>query len=171
MNTTTEQPLISENAKKEIDGWLKKYPSDQKRSAVLSALRIVQEEHGGWLTNDHMDAVAEYLDLPKIAVYEVGTFYGMFNLKPVGKYRLAVCNNISCMLNGSEEITEHLEKILGIKMGETTCDGNFTLKEGECLASCVRAPVLQLNDKDFHDNLTIEKVDELIEDLKKRGAN
>jgi NADH-quinone oxidoreductase subunit E len=158
--------LISTAAKQEIDQWLTKYPPDQKRSALLIALRLVQEEHGGWLTTQHMDAVAEYLDLPKIAVYEVATFYKMYNLKPVGKNRIAVCNNISCMLNGSANIIEHLEDKLGIKAGETTEDGCFTLKETECLAACVHAPVLQVNDKDYYENLTLDKIDTLIAKLK-----
>lgn len=158
--------LISAAAKKEIDQWLTKYPVDQKRSALLIALRLVQEEHGGWLTNAHLDAVAEYLDLPEIAVYEVATFYKMYNLKPVGKHRIAVCHNISCMLNGSANIIEHLEERLGIKAGETTEDGCFTLKETECLAACVQAPVLQVNDKDYYENLTLDKIDALITKLK-----
>ncbi|MDF3054760.1 MAG: dehydrogenase [Gammaproteobacteria bacterium] len=163
--------LISAAAKKEIDQWLKKYPADQKRSALLMALRVVQEEHGGWLTNAHMDAVAQYLKLPEIAVYEVATFYKMYNLQPVGKHRIAVCNNISCMLNGSEDVIKHLEDRLGIQHGETTADGCFTLKETECLAACVQAPVLQINDKDYYENLTPEKIDALLEKLKNKEAS
>ena len=158
--------LISSVAQKEIDHWLTKYPADRHRSALLIALRLVQEENRGWLTTAHMDAVAEYLHLPTIAVYEVATFYKMYNLKPVGKHRIAVCNNISCMLNGSQEIIEHLEDRLGIKAGETTEDGCFTLKETECLAACVQAPVLQVYDKDYYENLTLDKIDALIAKLR-----
>lgn len=166
-----DKPLISTVVKNQINQWLKKYPANQKRSALLIALRLVQEEHGGWLTNAHLDAVAEYLALPKIAVYEVATFYKMYNLKPVGRHRIAVCNNISCMLNGSERVIHHLEDRLGIKAGDTTEDGRFTLKETECLAACVNAPVLQVNDKDYYENLTLDDIDNLLEKLKQSETN
>lgn len=162
---------ISERVKKEIRHWLKKYPADQKRSAVLIALRLVQEDHDNWLTLPHLNAVAEFLELPRIAVYEVATFYKMYNLKPVGRHRIAVCNNISCMLNGSEKVIKHIEERLGIKQGETTEDGCFTLKETECLAACVKAPVLQVNDKDYYENLSFDEIDTLLEKLKHSEAN
>lgn len=157
--------LISENSRREIDRWLKKYPADQKRSAVLTALKLVQEENGGWVTEELMDAVAEYLELPKIAVYEVATFYSMYDLHPVGQHKISVCNSISCMLRGSDKIIHHLEKRLNVKVGGTTTDGKYTLKEAECLAACGGAPVLQVDQKTYHENLTVEKVDEILNRL------
>lgn len=158
--------LISKPVRDEIDAWLLKYPPDRKRSALLYALRLVQEQNGGWLSVELMDAVADYLDLPKIAVYEVVSFYTMYETKPVGRHKIAVCNSISCMLKGSENIIEHLEHKLEIKVGETTTDGMFYLKEVECLAACVGAPMLQLDDRAYHENLTCEKVDALLEEIK-----
>jgi NADH-quinone oxidoreductase subunit E len=149
----------------EIDRWLTKYPPDRKRSALLIALRLVQEDNGGWLDTACMDAVADYLELPKTAVYEVATFYKMYDLKPVGRHKISVCNSISCMLNGSEKILQHLERRLGVKPGETSQDGLCTLKEVECLAACVHAPVLQVDDRAYHENLSIEKIDALLESL------
>jgi len=156
---------LSEHACAEIDKWLAKYPPDRKRSAVLAALREVQHENGGYLTNELLDAVAEYLQLPTIAVYEVATFYSMFELKPVGRHSISVCNNISCMLRGGDEILAHIEKKLGIKVGESTPDGRFYLKrEEECLAACAAAPMLQI-DHVYYENLTPEKVDRILDSL------
>jgi NADH-quinone oxidoreductase subunit E len=162
----SENLITAENRKK-IDIWLCKYPPDRKRSAVLYALRIVQEQNGGWLTVELMNAVAEYLDLPNIAVYEAVSFYGMYETDPIGKNKLAICNSISCMLNGSEKIIEHVENRLGIKMGETTPDGKFTLREAECLAACAGAPMLQINEREYHECLTTEKVDSIMDALEK----
>lgn len=162
----SENLITAENRKK-IDMWLSKYPPDRKRSAVLYALRVVQEQNGGWLTVELMHAVAEYLDLPNIAVYEVVSFYSMYETEPVGKNKLAFCNSISCMLTGSEKIIEHVETRLGIKMGETTPNGKFTLREAECLAACAGGPMLQINDREYHECLTVEKVDALITALEK----
>jgi len=148
----------------QIDKWIAKYPVDQKQSAVMGALTIAQEANGGWLTQQWMDEVADYLEMPKIAVYEVATFYSMYEHKPVGKHKICVCTNISCLLRGSEEIVEHLETRLGIKMGETTSDNKFTLKEVECLAACCGAPMFQI-DKDYYENLTPEKIDEILNRL------
>ena len=157
--------LLSEHACAEIDKWLAKYPPDRKRSAVLAALREVQHENSGYLTNELLDAVAEYLQLPAIAVYEVATFYSMFELKPVGRHSISVCNNISCMLRGGDEILAHIEKKLGIKVGESTRDGRFYLKrEEECLAACAAAPMLQI-DHVYYENLTPEKVDRILDSL------
>ncbi|GAB4358642.1 MAG: NADH-quinone oxidoreductase subunit NuoE [Gammaproteobacteria bacterium] len=164
MSAQSKIDLINADSRAEIDRWIAKYPADQKQSAVMAALRIVQEQNGGWLTTELMDAVAEYLEMPPIAVYEVATFYSMYELKPVGKHKLCVCTNISCMLRGSEKIVEHLESRLGIKMGETTGDGKFTLKEVECLGACVNAPMLQLGNE-YHENLTPESVDALLDGL------
>jgi NADH-quinone oxidoreductase subunit E len=156
--------LISEDARAEIDKWVAKYPEDQKQSAVMAALAIVQEANGGWLTTELMDAVAEYLSMPPIAVYEVATFYSMYERKPVGRHKICVCTNISCMLCGSDEIVNHLEEKLGVKMGETTADGRFTLKEVECLGACVGAPMFQIG-RQYYEHLTPEKIDAILDQL------
>lgn len=145
----------------DIDQWIAKYPGDEKQSAVMSTLRIVQEQHG-FLTEELMDAVAEYLDMPAIAVYEVATFYTMYEKKPCGQHLINICTNISCKLCGSAEVVAHLEKKLGIKLGETTEDGRYTLRSVECLGACVNAPMMQV-DKDYHENLTPEKIDAVLE--------
>ena len=154
--------LISTESRAAIDQWIAKYPPDQKQSAVLAALRIVQEQNGGWLTTDLMDAVAEYLEMPPVSVYEVGTFYSMYDLKPVGRYKISVCTNISCMLCGAGEIVRHLERKLGVRLGETTPDGRFTLKvEEECLAACGGGPMMAVNGH-YYEHLTPEKVDAIL---------
>ena len=158
--------LISAESRADIDNWIAKYPPEQKQSAVMAALRIVQDQNGGYLTNELIEAVAEYLDMQSIAVYEVATFYSMYELKPVGKHKICVCTNISCMLCGSDEVVKHLQDKLGIRLGETTADGMFTLKEVECLGACVNAPMLQVGNE-YHENLTKEKLDQLIEGLQK----
>lgn len=156
--------LIDAESRADIDKWIAQYPADQKQSAVMSALRIVQNQNGGFLTQDLIEAVAEYLGMPSIAVYEVATFYSMYELNPVGKHKICVCTNISCMLNGSDEIVAHLEQNLGIKLGETTDDGKFTLKEVECLGACVGAPMLQIG-TEYYEKLSPEKLDEIIDKL------
>ncbi|HFQ14475.1 MAG TPA: NADH-quinone oxidoreductase subunit NuoE [Gammaproteobacteria bacterium] len=156
--------LISDASRAEIDRWIAKYPPEQKRSAVMAALRILQDQNKGYLTTDLMDAVAEYLAMPPIAVYEVATFYSMYELEAVGRHKICVCTNISCMLRGSDEIVAHLNKRLGIGLGETTQDGRFTLKEVECLGACVEAPMFQIADK-YYGNLTPETVDEILDGL------
>ncbi len=165
MSDVDSKNVLSEHARAEIDHWLAKYPPDQKRSAVLSALRVVQHDNGGYLTTELMDAVAEYLELPPIAVYEVGTFYSMLETRPVGRHSISVCTNISCMLRGGYEIRRYIENKLGIKTGESTSDGKFFLKEEEeCLAACASAPMMQL-DHVYYENLTPEKVDEILDNL------
>jgi len=159
--TATKESLLSPSIREQLDNWLEKFPADQKQSAVLIALHLVQDEQG-WVATEYMDAVADYLDMPKVAVYEVASFYSLYDLKPVGRNKLYVCNNISCMLCGSEKIITHIEQRLGIKMGQTTDDGKFTLKPAECLAACINAPVMQINDI-YHENLTPERVDEILE--------
>ncbi|OGT38773.1 MAG: NADH dehydrogenase [Gammaproteobacteria bacterium RIFCSPHIGHO2_12_FULL_37_14] len=149
---------------KHIDQWIERYPPEQKRSGVFEALRLVQEENGGSLTVPLMDAVADYLMMPKIAVYEVATFYTLFHLDPVGCHVIQLCTNISCMLNGSEKILEHLKKRLAIDINETTADGQFTLKEVECLGACIAPPVCQIG-KQYYENLTPEKIDQLLQEL------
>ena len=156
--------LLKEASLKEIDVWINKYPADKKQSAVMSALRIAQDQNQGFLTEDLMDAVAEYLDMRPIAVYEVATFYSMYELEPVGKHKICVCTNISCMLCGSDTVVGHLSKKLGINLGETSLDGRFTLKEVECLGACVNAPVIQIGDT-YYENLTEEKIDQVLEGL------
>jgi len=147
-----------------IDNWVNKYPEDQKQSAVMGALHVVQDANGGYLTNELMDAIADYLEMPKIAVYEVATFYSMYELKPVGKHKISVCTNISCLLCGSDKIVEHLNNKFGIKFGQTTEDGRFTLKEVECLGACGGAPMFQIG-KNYYENLTPEKVDQILDSL------
>ncbi len=156
--------LINQASREDIDKWIAKYPAEQKQSAVMSALRILQDQNGGFLTDDLMDAVAEYLDMPPIAVYEVASFYSMYELKEVGRHKICVCTNISCMLCASDDIVKHLQSRLGIKMGETTSDGRVTLKEVECLGACVNAPVIQIGDT-YHENLTPAKLDKILSNL------
>lgn len=162
----TKLDLISSESKADIDNWVAKYPAEQKQSAVMAALRIVQDQNSGYLTDELIEAVAEYLEMPPIAVHEVATFYSMYERKPVGKVKICVCTNISCMLCGSDGVVEHLENKLGIKLGETTGDGMFTLKEVECLGACVNAPVMQIGNE-YHEHLTKEKIDKLIESMDK----
>jgi NADH-quinone oxidoreductase subunit E len=156
---------LSETARSEIDRWLAKYPPEQRRSAVIAALTAVQRENGGWLTTDLMDAVADYLGVPHVAVYEVGSFYSMFDLAPVGRHKISVCTNICCMLRGSDEIIRHIEGRLGIRLGESTPDGRFTLKvEEECLAACGGGPMMTV-DGHYHEDLTPEKVSAILDGL------
>jgi NADH-quinone oxidoreductase subunit E len=157
--------LISEDARAQIDAWLAKYPPEQRQSAVLHALHIVQEQNGGWVSRELMDAVAAYLGMPRVLVYEVGTFYSMIELAPVGRNMVALCTNISCMLCGAESLVEHVEKKLGIRLGETTVDGRITLKrEEECLAACAAAPMMTVNGH-YHEKLTPEKIDAILDGL------
>ena len=161
----TDNLQLSEHVREEIDRSVKTFPEGRQRSAVISALRAVQHENQGYLTPELMDTVAEYLDLPPIQVYEVATFYSMFETEPVGRHSISVCTNISCMLRGSGEIVEHLEQKFGIKTGESTEDGKFYLKrEEECLAACCGAPMMMV-DHEYYENLTPAKVDALLERL------
>jgi NADH-quinone oxidoreductase subunit E len=156
---------LSAHVREEIDRWVAKFPPDRKRSAVISALHAVQHENDGFLTSDLMDAVAAYLGLAPIHVYEVATFYSMFETKPVGRHHLSVCTNISCMLRGSQEVVDHVERKLGIKTGESTPDGRIYLKrEEECLAACTGAPMMMV-DHIFHENLTPERIDKILDEL------
>lgn len=160
---------LSDDSKREIDHWITKYPPEQKRSAVVPALLIVQQQNKGWLSEAAMNAVADYLSLEPIIVFENATFYDMFELKPVGRHSIRVCTNVSCLLRGSDKIVDHLKDRLGIGLGETSADGQFTLRESECLAACGGAPMCQVNDKDYHENLTPEKIDQILEQLKKES--
>jgi NADH-quinone oxidoreductase subunit E len=156
---------LSAHVREEIDHWVAKFPPDRKRSAVISALHAVQHENHGYLTTDLMDAVAEYLGLPNIMVYEVASFYSMFETKPVGRHHISVCTNISCMLRGAHAVVEHVEKKLGIKTGESTPDGRIYLKrEEECLAACTGAPMMMV-DHVFYENLTDDRIDQILDEL------
>jgi len=156
---------LSDHVREEIDQWVAKFPPDRKRSAVISALHAVQHENHGFLSTDLMDAVAEYLNLPNIFVYEVASFYSMFETKPVGRHHISVCTNISCMLRGSQEVVDYVEKKLGIKTGESTPDGRIYLKrEEECLAACTGAPMMMV-DHVFHENLTPTVIDKILDEL------
>ena len=157
--------MLTTDALKKIDREIAKYPPDQKQSAVMSALIIAQDEKG-WLSTETMDAVAGYLGMPPVAVYEVATFYTMYNLKKTGKYKLTICTCLPCGLQGAVEAADHLRERLAIDFNETTPDGRFTLKEGECMGACAMAPVLLVNNKKMHDYMTPEKLDQLIRSLK-----
>ncbi len=147
-----------------IDKWVAKYPPEWKQSAVMGALMEVQGANGGWLTQTLMDKVADYLDMPPIAVYEVATFYSMYELQPVGRHKICLCTNVSCLINGSEGILDHIRQRLGIGFGEVTADGRFSLKEVECLGACGGAPMMQIGTK-YYENLTPELVDSILDGL------
>lgn len=156
--------MLSAESLKRIDREIAKYPVDKKQSAVMSALAIAQEEKG-WLANETMDFVAEYLGMPPIAVYEVATFYNMYNLEPMGQYKITICTNLPCALSGSNETAAYLKKKLGIEFNQTTSDGKFTLKEGECLGACGDAPVLLVNNKRMCSFMSNEMIDKLLQEL------
>lgn len=155
--------VLSEHTRQEIDRWLEKFPPERRRSAVIAALRAAQHQNDGYLTTGLMDAVAAYLTLPPVQVYEVASFYSMFETRPVGRVHVSVCTNISCMLCGSDRIVEAVEKHLGVKVGESTPDGKFYLKrEEECLAACNNAPMMMV-DHVYHENLTPEMVARILD--------
>jgi NADH-quinone oxidoreductase subunit E len=155
---------LSIAARQKIDREVAKYPADQKQSAVMGALIIAQDEKG-WLSTETMDEVAGYLEMAPVAVYEVATFYNMYNLQPTGKYKLTICTCLPCGLQGSLDAADHLRARLGIGFNETTADGRFTLKEGECMGACAMAPVVLVNNKKMHDYMSNEKLDALLKDL------
>jgi NADH-quinone oxidoreductase subunit E len=166
LNATGKTALLSEETRHEIDHWVAKFPAGRQRSAVLAALRFAQEQNHGFLTTELMDAVAEYLALPPVQVYEVAAFYSMYETKPCGRHHVSICTNISCMLCGAEDIVAYAEKKLGIRTGESTPDGRIFLKrEEECLAACTGAPMMMV-DHVFHENLTPEVVDRVLDELK-----
>jgi NADH-quinone oxidoreductase subunit E len=156
---------LSADSLKRIDREIAKYPPEHKQSAVMGALIIAQDEKG-WLSNETIDAVAGYLGMPPVAVYEVASFYSMYNLKPTGKYKITLCTCLPCGLQGSLAAADHLREKLGIDFNEITPDGRFSLKEGECMGACAMAPVLLVNNKKMHDYMTNEKLDKLIAELK-----
>ena len=157
--------MLSADSLRKIDREIAKYPPEQKQSAVMAALVIAQDEKG-WLSDETMRAVADYLGMPPVAVYEVATFYTMYNLQPTGKYKITLCTCLPCGLQGALAAADHLRGKLGIDFNETSADGRFTLKEGECMGACAMAPVLLVNNKKMHDYMTNEKLDQLIKDLK-----
>jgi len=161
--------MLSDSARARIDREIAKYPADQRQSAVMSALAIVQEENGH-LTSELMERVAEYLRMPSIAVYEVATFYAMYDLKPVGKHKVCVCTNLPCALSGATEAAQHLKKRLGIGFGETSADGRFTLQEGECFGACGDAPVLLVNNREMLIGMSPERIDEWLARVREGGG-
>lgn len=159
--------LLTDETKKTIDYWLAKYPVEQRRSAVIGSLHAAQEQNQGWLSKEIMQAVAQYLEIPEIWVFEAASFYSMFFTEPAGKHKISICTNISCMLNGAEEVVDYAENKLGIKLGDTTSDGRITLvREEECVAACVGAPVMII-DGHYHENLSPEKIESLLSKLAK----
>ena len=161
----TAESALSAHTREELDRWIKRFPEGRQRSAIIAGLRAAQHDNDGFLTPELMDGVAAYLGLPTIQVYEVATFYSMFETKPVGRHSVSVCTNVSCMLRGAEDIERHIEKRLGIKTGESTPDGRVFLKrEEECLAACCGAPMMMV-DHVYHENLTPERVDEILDGL------
>jgi NADH-quinone oxidoreductase subunit E len=167
MSAETKVPeVLSEHTRKEIDHWVARFPAGRQRSAVLSALRAAQEQNHGYLTTALMDAVAAHLKLPPIQVYEVATFYSMFETHPCGRHHVSICTNISCMLRGAEDLVAHVERRLGIKQGESTADGRIFLKqEEECLAACTGGPMMMV-DHVYHENLTTADVDRILDELR-----
>ena len=157
--------MLSSESRQKIDREIAKYPADQKQSAVMAALVIAQDEKG-WLSSETMQEVADYLGMPPVAVYEVATFYSMYNLQPTGKYKITLCTCLPCGLQGALAAADHLRQKLGIDFNETTADGRVTLKEGECMGACAMAPVLLVNNKKMHDYMSNEKLDRLIAELK-----
>ena len=159
-----QEPMLSEASLAEIEHELAKYPADRRQSALLAALRIAQDEHR-WLSNELIEYIAEVIGVPAVRAYEVATFYSMFQTKPVGRHNVAICTNVSCMLRGADDIVEHVENKLGIKLGESTEDGKFYLKrEEECLAACCGAPMMMVDHK-YYEDLTTEKVDKILDGL------
>ena len=156
---------LSDSSLKKIDREVAKYPADQKQSAVMSALIIAQDEKG-WLSTETMDAVAGYLGMAPVAVYEVASFYSMYNLEEKGRFKLTICTCLPCGLQGALAAADHLRSKLGIDFNETTPDGRFTLKEGECMGACAMAPVVLVNNKKMHDYMSNEKLDALLKELK-----
>jgi len=161
--------MLSPQTREKIDREIAKYPADQKQSAVMSALALAQAEHG-WLSTEIMDAVASYLGMPPVAVYEVASFYTMYNLQPVGRFKVSICTNLPCALQGATVAAGHIKQKLGIGFNETTADGVFTLKEGECMGACGDAPVLIVNDRRLCSWMNAGKLDELVDELKAAAA-
>ena len=159
---TLAMTLLTDETRSHMDYWLAKYPNDQRRSAVIGSLHAAQDQNKGWLSKEIMQAVAQYLEIPDAWVFEAASFYSMFFTEPAGEHKVAICTNISCMLRGANEVVNYAENKLGIKLGETTADGKITLvKEEECVAGCVGAPLMIVNGH-YHENLTNEKIDQIL---------
>ena len=160
-----KKDLLNEGTRSTIDHWVSKFPPENKRSALIQALIATQDQNGGWLSQDMIEAVADYLELPPVWAFEVVSFYSMLDQKPVGKHKVNICTNISCWLNGADDIVSHVEKKLGINLGETTQDQRITLVvEEECLAACCGAPMMVV-DGHYHENLDAEKIDKILDGL------
>ena len=164
MNKENTVCLLTEKVRCAIDEWTIKFPLDKRQSALLPALMIVQKNNQGWLSKELIEAVAEYLNISAVTAFEVATFYSMYELAPVGRHKISICTNISCMLNGCEAIVKHLKDRLDICLGKTTADGKITLKAVECLGACANAPVIHIGDR-YYENLTLQSVDELLASL------
>ena len=160
-----KKALLNEDTRANIDHWVSKFPAENKRSALIQAIIAAQHQNGGWVSKDMVEAVADYLDLPPVWAFEVASFYSMIDQKPVGRHKVNVCTNISCWLNGAEDMVSHIEQKLGIKLGETTADDRITLiVEEECLAACCGAPAMVV-DGHYHENLDTNKIDEILDGL------
>ncbi len=167
MDTIKEQAMLSQEALQQIDREVAKYPAGRQQSAVMAALRIAQVEKG-WLSRETIACVAEYLDMPAVAAYEVASFYNMYDLEPVGLHKITVCTNLPCALSGGVHAADYLKEKLGIGFNETTADGKFTLKEGECMGACGDAPVLLVNNHRMCSWMTREKIDQMLADLESK---
>ncbi len=164
-NMHNQAAVLNSDTQARIDAWAAKFPPEQKRSALIQALMAVQDQNGGWLTRDLIEAVAQYLDLPPVWAFEVASFYSMFDNKPTGRHKVNICTNISCWLNGAEDIVRHVENKLGVSLGETTKDGRITLViEEECMAACCGAPMMVV-DGHYHENLNTGKIDKILDGL------
>ncbi len=160
-----KEDLLNAQTRAVIGDWMARFPEDHKRSALIQSLMAAQEQNGGWLSQDLIEAVADYLDLPPVWAFEVASFYSMFDLRPTGRHKVNICTNISCWLNGAEDIVRHVENKLGIALGETTEDGRITLKlEEDCLAACCGAPMMVV-DGHYHEDLDPDKVDAILDGL------
>ena len=159
---SSAKSILSESLKADINKWTKKFPPERRQSAVLPALTLVQDANQGYLSRELIDAVADYLNMSRVTAYEVATFYSMYELKPVGRHKIGVCTNVSCMLRGCDKIVKHLKDRLQINFGETTADGQFTLKEVECLGACANAPVVHIGQR-YYEDLTPKKIDEILD--------
>ena len=160
-----KKALLNEGTRASIDHWVSKFPPEHKRSALIQALIAAQDQNGGWVSKDIIEAVADYLDLPPVWAFEVVSFYSMFDQKPVGRNKVNICTNISCWLNGAEDMVSHIENKLGIKLGETTADDRITLiVEEECIAACCGAPAMVVNGH-YHENLDTDKIDKILDGL------
>ncbi|MES2997859.1 MAG: NADH-quinone oxidoreductase subunit NuoE [Pseudomonadota bacterium] len=162
--TINNHDILPAALKAKIEKWAEKYPPERRQSAVLSALTLAQEHNQGYLSQALIDAVADYLHMSRVTAYEVATFYSLYELKPVGRHKIGVCTNISCMLSGCDKIVKHLKNRLQINFGETTADGQFTLKEVECLGACANAPVIHIGQR-YYEDLTPKKIDKILDTL------